>query len=261
MARIYPLFSSSKGNATFVGNASSGILIDVGVSCKKLIEGLAVNGLSVDAVKAVFITHEHSDHIQGLSVFTKKTKVPVFAQKETLTFLDNNNYIDKDSNLYIMDGQTVDICSMQVSCFDTPHDTERSCGYSVITEDKRKMCVCTDLGTVTDTVDKNLLGSDLVLLESNYDEKMLNEGKYPYYLKKRISSDHGHLSNSDSSKQVRRLIENGTTRIILGHLSQENNTPSVAENSALKALQGFERDKDYILNIAPVATRGMVITF
>lgn len=260
MARVYPLFSSSKGNSTFVGTPESGILIDAGVTCKRLVEALDYNGIPLDAVKAVFITHEHSDHIKGLSVFTKKTKVPVFAQEKTMKALCDNNCICPQSNLYIINDEPVDIADMQIHSFQTPHDTDQSCGYVIRINNGKKIAICTDLGEVTPIVDENLLGSDLVLIESNYDENMLKIGPYPYYLKNRISSDHGHLSNLDCAKQVRKLIHNGTTRIILGHLSQENNSPATAEATILSELLEFERDKDYILKVAPVNNNGMVLT-
>lgn len=260
MARVYPLFSSSKGNSTFIGTPQSGVLIDAGVSCKKLVEALEYNKIGLDAVKAVFITHEHRDHIKGLSVFTKKTKVPVFARKKTLKYICDKNCVCPQSNLYIISDEPVDLAGMQIHSFETPHDAEQSCGYVIKTNDGKKIVICTDIGEVTPIVDENLLGSDLVLIESNYDEQMLKTGPYPYFLKNRISSDHGHLSNIDCAKQVRKLIHNGTTRIILGHLSQENNTPAIAESAILNELSEFERDKDYILKVAPVNNNGMVLT-
>jgi phosphoribosyl 1,2-cyclic phosphodiesterase len=258
MARVYPLFSSSKGNATFVGSPSSGILIDAGVSCKRLSEGLEICGINVDAVKAIFITHEHSDHVSGLNLFSKKYNIPVFAQEKTLEGLIRNNRISSSVNASVVTQQGIEIDGMFVKCFSTPHDTEQSCGYRITMQDDKVITICTDLGNITSEVESNLVGSDLVLLESNYDEGMLKNGSYPYYLKKRILSDRGHLANNVCAKMVRKLLEKGTTRVILGHLSQENNTPSVAENAVLKELEGFCRNKDYILSVAPVATSGAV---
>ncbi len=256
MARVYPLYSSSKGNATFIGNSDSGILIDAGVSCKRLLEGLEICGLSAQAVKAVFITHEHSDHVSGLSVFTNKYKVPVFAQEKTLEHLIAYKRISPATQLCVVSENGVDTAGFFIKSFKTPHDSEESCGYKIITDDDKKIAVCTDLGSITPLVEGNLKGSDLVLLEANYDEAMLKSGIYPLYLKKRISSANGHLSNTDSATMVRKLLESGTTRIILGHLSQENNTPQIAEKAVLNNLHGFERDKDYILSVAPVQTKG-----
>lgn len=256
MARVYPLYSSSKGNATFVGSSSAGILIDAGVSCKKLVEGLDVCGLSPDAVKAVFITHEHSDHIAGLCVFTKKYNIPVYAEEKTLDYIISGNYISPQCKVRVIDEKGTEAAGMKITSFSTPHDTRQSCGYSIFTSDSKKITICTDLGEITATVQKNLEGSDLVLLESNYDEQMLKNGAYPYMLKKRIMSPHGHLANCQCAAQVEKLLRTGTTRVILGHLSQENNTPQVAEKTVLEQLGDFTRNKDYILSVAPVCTAG-----
>ncbi|MGN0613283.1 MAG: MBL fold metallo-hydrolase, partial [Porcipelethomonas sp.] len=142
-----------------------------------------------------------------------------------------------------------------------PHDTVRSCGYRIKTSDGRACAVCTDLGHVTETVRENITGCDLVLLESNYDEKLLRNGPYPYYLKERIRSDHGHLSNVDCAQQAAELIRTGTTQLILGHLSQENNTPYKADQTVEEGLSEFVRNRDYILEVAPVETTGKMVVF
>lgn len=259
MARIYPLFSSSSGNCTYIGGSDCGILIDDGISYSRLCKALELNGLSVDAIKAVFITHEHSDHTKGLAMLTKKKQVAVYAQAYTLDILNSCGAINNGLGEEIKD--CVEIAGMTVSCFNTPHDTHESCGYRIAFGDGKKCAVCTDLGYVTDNVEKNLLGVDAVLLEANYDVEMLRNGPYPYYLKTRIFSKNGHLSNVDSGKFAEKLVENGTTRIILGHLSQENNTPEIAESTIVKCLNNFRRNIDYILSVAPVETKGGFISF
>lgn len=260
MARIYPLFSSSKGNSTFIGSSKGGILIDAGVSFKRLSEAFQKSGLSFSSVKSIFITHSHSDHVKGLKMLTKKTGIPVFGQRETLEELLNGDLISPQSEVYELDSSAVS-ADMEINCFDTPHDTVRSCGYKIKTSDGRICAVCTDLGHITETVNKNILGCNLVLLESNYDEKMLKDGPYPYFLKERIRSNHGHLSNVNCAKQAAELIRNGTTQIILGHLSQENNKPYIADKTVEKGLSGFVRNRDYILDVAPVETSGKMAVF
>lgn len=260
MARIYPLFSSSKGNCTYIGSKESGILIDCGISYKRLCAGLEANDLSTDAIKGVFITHEHSDHTTGLKMLTKKTGVPVFAQSYTLDLLHDGGHIDERS--YSEDIKyDIWLDGMQIECFNTPHDTKESCGYKVTFKDGKTCAVCTDLGHITDTVEKYLLGTDAVLLESNYDVEMLRNGPYPYYLKTRIFSKNGHLSNNDCAKFAAKLVRHGTTRLILGHLSQENNTPETADYTVSCGLSEFTRNSDYILNVAPVQTAGMFVAF
>lgn len=261
MARIYPLFSSSKGNSTFIGTEKGGILIDCGVSFRKLSAALEINRLPLSAVQAVFITHEHSDHVAGLSMLTKKTGIPVYGQKRTLQRLCDADRIAPSSAVVDISGKTVTCADSEVSCFNTPHDTIQSCGYRIRTADDKLCAVCTDLGHVTDEVDEALLGCRLVLIESNYDESMLRCGPYPLYLKERILSPNGHLSNDNCGRQVARLIRHGTTHFILGHLSQDNNTPKLAEETVLSHLSEFTRCRDYLLGVAPVETNGGAVIF
>ncbi len=258
MARIYPLFSSSSGNAHFIGTPAGGILIDAGVSCRRLVNALRLNDIGPEAVRAVFITHDHSDHVSGLRVFENCFNVPVYASAGTVGWLCDNGHISEGREI----GGGVDVGGYFVTSFRTPHDAVESVGYKIHTPDGKICCVCTDLGHITEEVDSELKGSDLVLLESNYDESMLRNGSYPYILKQRISSSFGHLSNADSSREVRSLIENGTRRIILGHLSRENNTPRIAENTLIRELgSDFVRNRDYMLTIAPVETEGLGVVF
>ena len=253
MARIYPLFSSSKGNSTYIGSRESGILIDDGVSFTRLKKALELNGLSLEAIKAVFITHEHSDHINGLKVLTKKINAPVFARGRTLEYLCKGEHLNGE---YSEMTEGTEVCGMRVESFPTPHDSRESCGYKITFPDGKTAAVCTDLGYVTDEVESALLGTDCVLLESNYDVEMLRNGIYPFHLKTRIFGKTGHLSNPDSGAFAAKLIKSGTTRIILGHLSQENNTPEIAERTVVSCLNGFSRNSDYILSVAPVETSG-----
>ena len=258
MARIYPLFSSSSGNCTYIGSKEAGILIDDGVSFTKLKKALEINGLSLSSVKAIFITHEHSDHVKGLDMLTKKTSIPVFAQEITLKYLLGKNMLHKE---YFEIKQGVELCGYRVEPFETSHDTPQSCGYKITLPEGKTAAVCTDLGYVSDIVENALLGTDCVLLESNYDIEMLRNGSYPYYLKTRIFGNTGHLSNPDSGKFAARLIGSGTTRIILGHLSQHNNTPDIAEQTVVSCLGDYKRNSDYILSVAPVETAGGFVSF
>ena len=253
MARVYPLFSSSKGNSIYIGSKNEGILIDDGVSFSRLKNAMELNGLSVDSIKAVFVTHEHSDHIKGLAVLTKKIKAPVFARGLTLEYLLKSGAVSGEY-YEVTDGE--EVCGMSVECFSTPHDARESCGYKVTFPDGKSAAVCTDLGHVTEEIEKALLGTSCVLLEANYDVEMLRNGSYPYYLKMRIFSGNGHLSNIDSGKFAAELVKSGTEKIILGHLSQENNRPEIAENTVVSCLDGFRRNTDYILSVAPVQTSG-----
>lgn len=261
MARIYPLFSSSKGNSTFIGTEQAGILIDCGVSCKRLMNALAVNRIPTEAVKAIFITHEHSDHVSGLRQFTNKTGCPVYGQKRTLQRLMDGDKISASSRVIDMNGISIAAADMEVSCFNTPHDTIQSCGYKIHTSDGKKCAVCTDLGHITEEVHNALRGCRLVLLESNYDENMLRTGHYPLYLKQRILSQNGHLSNDSCAAEIEKLIRTGTTHFILGHLSQDNNRPHIADRTVQEFLTEYNRGKDYLLGVAPVETQGGAVIF
>lgn len=262
MARVYPLFSSSKGNATFIGNEKGGILIDAGVSCKMLTQALLDNGINPTAVQGIFITHEHTDHIKGLKIFTKNFHTPIFAGDKNLDYLISADHISPNSKADVIDidGKPLEFAGYKISAFSTPHDTRQSNGYKIITPDLKTITVCTDLGTVTENVHKNICGSDLILFEANYDELMLKNGNYPYMLKKRIASNHGHLSNNDSAAEIECLINTGTTRVILGHLSQQNNTPVVVRETIVNSLSEFKDGIDYILKVAPVSNEGEVVT-
>lgn len=259
MARIYPLFSSSKGNCIYFGDSECGILIDCGVSCKRICCALNENGVSPEAVKAVFITHTHSDHIKGLAVFLKKYKTPIYAQQTNLDILFDSGALPAGTVCNAVDGCLVNICGFEVSAFATPHDTPASCGYRVKCPDGKTAVLCTDLGEVTDTVREGLSGADLVMLESNYDAEMLRRGSYPPELKRRIRSDHGHLSNDDCAENLVRLAGQGTAFFVLGHISEENNTPETAERAAVSALLPLKRKQDYMLYIAPPAGGKAVI--
>lgn len=261
MHRIYPLFSSSKGNCTYISTDSGGMLIDCGVSYTRLCKALNTCGLDIHSVKAVFITHEHSDHVCGLKTLTRKTGAVVYGQSLTLDILSDEGMICSGCEDI---KESIDIDGVTVTAFNTSHDTKESCGYRIDFSDGCSCAVCTDLGYVSDTVRSALLGCKAVLLEANYDKDMLRTGPYPLYLKERIRSKFGHLSNDDSGEFAALLISSGAERIILGHLSQENNTPEAAEYTveSIIAKSGFQRSRDYFLSCAPVEnTNGGFISF
>lgn len=258
LARVYPLFSSSEGNCTYIGSSKCGILIDAGVSCKKIVTALSDNGIEPSAVNGIFVTHEHTDHIKGIKTLSSHFNIPVYAQGLNAQYLCDNGHIAKNTDCNVIENEIV-VGGFSVKAFTTPHDTRQSCGYKILTPDGKSVCVCTDLGEVTDTVHENLMHSDLVLLEANYDYNMLRNGPYPFLLKKRIMSSNGHLDNRDSAGELLRLVEGGTARLIIGHLSRHNNLPSLAENTITSLMPDLKRNIDYILMTAPVETGGEVM--
>ena len=254
MAKFCPLFSSSGGNSVYIGCGEDGILIDVGMSAKQTDIALHNIGVDPETIKAIFITHEHSDHVKGLRVFASKHKIKIYATKGTAFYLDNYELTEAKGGLSceVIDDKGFEAGSIFVKPFRTSHDARESCGYTVETPDGRKISLATDLGYITDTVHNAISGSDLVMLESNHDIRMLENGPYPYQLKERILSNKGHLSNDACAEEAVKLIENGTTRLFLGHLSKENNFPELAYQTTYAALSqaGMQEDNDYILKVA-----------
>ncbi len=254
MARFLPLFSSSSANSCFVGSGNSGVLVDAGASGLKTINALAEKSIAPADIKAILVTHEHSDHIKGLSAMIKYTKAPVVASAETLSAIEKHCNLPKDTVLTEINDEFA-LEDIRIGRFATSHDCVGSSGYCFNMPDGSKISVCTDLGIVTDTVRQSLYGSNLIYIESNHDIKMLKSGPYPPELKLRILSDKGHLSNISCAAELPRLLESGTTRFILAHLSQHNNLPKLAESTAVASLGdiGAKRNEDYILSAAKVS--------
>ena len=253
MARFVTLYSGSSGNSAYVGGRDAGILVDVGSSCRRTMKALEESQIELDAVKAIFITHEHSDHISGLQVFLSKHNVPVYASPEVAAYLADSGKLPAGTTLCEIGGEPVCEAGMMIESFDTPHDSLHSLGFRINTSDGRRIAIATDLGHLLDGIMKLLYGCDLVMIESNYDPEMLEFGPYPYMLKRRIFGRNGHLSNSECAAALPSLIASGTTRLVLAHLSKENNTPEVARSASSESLfsGGFSEGSDYLLEVAP----------
>lgn len=252
MAKFCPLFSSSTGNSIYIGGGDDSILIDVGISAKQTEQALWNIGVDANDVRNIFITHEHSDHIKGLKVFTKKHKSRVYMTAGTYEALTKTDALDNVDECRIISADGVDVGCMLIKPFAISHDCIEPCGYTVEISNGRKISVATDLGIMTDTVLDALKGSDLVMLESNHDVNMLQCGGYPYMLKRRILGVKGHLSNDDCATTLTKLIESGTTRFFLGHLSRENNLPQLAYQTSVCALSemGASEGDDYFIRVA-----------
>ena len=261
MSFCYSLCSSSKGNATYIGSQKYGVLIDAGLSCRQFCARMAALSIDPGAVQAIFITHEHTDHVKGLFQIAKTLCVPIYGSRSTLEALVKKEQIPSGAVLHEIRTQSAEYAGISVKPFSIPHDAADPLGYRISLPDGKVMCSCTDLGYVTEEVYENLLGSDFILLESNYDPEMLRCGPYPYPLKRRIASDHGHLSNNDCAAAVAALFSEGTTRFMLGHLSENNNRPEFAYHAALSVLNksGAEIEEDFNLYVAGPQNRGGVI--
>lgn len=252
MARFCSLYSSSSGNCTYIGSSQGGILIDIGVTAKRTELALSNIGVDPSTIRAIFVTHEHSDHIKGIKVFAARYKIPVYASAGTLAGMEKLEAVDSRVLTDVIPDSGIEAAGMFVRPFRTPHDSNESTGYSILTPDEKRIAVATDIGTVTETVMNSIWGSDLVLLESNHDVGMLRTGPYPYFLKERILSDVGHLSNESCAETAVKLVKSGTTRLVLGHLSKENNIPALAFETtrAAMTMAGAREDTDYLLSVA-----------
>ncbi len=256
MAKICQLFSGSTGNSTYIGCGAGGILVDAGVSCKRLVAALDDIGVDPKSLQGIFLTHEHTDHIQGVRVFASRYGIPVFGSQGTMCALEEQGLLTDGYDAYILDLPTLSVGDFEITSFPTSHDTPESLGYRVTLPDGNVVSVCTDLGFVSERVREGIIGSNAIVMESNHDVDMLKTGPYPFYLKERVLSRRGHLSNADCAAELPNLVKQGTTRFILAHLSRENNLPVLAQRTALAALkaQGMEENKDFLLQVAPVCS-------
>ena len=252
MARVCQLFSGSSGNSTFIGNSDGGILVDAGVSAKRLSAALTERGIDPESLSGVFVTHEHGDHIAGVRVFCSKYNIPLFATRGTLEILERDGHINGKFKTVELDYGEIELDGYKIKNFRTSHDSAESCGYKVELPDGRKAAVCTDLGFVSEEVKKALCKTDLLVFESNHDIDMLKTGIYPYSLKQRIMSPIGHLPNDACADALPLFVKNGVTRIILSHLSEHNNLPIYAKKAAVSSLlcENMREGTDYLLTVA-----------
>lgn len=261
MSIICPLFSGSTGNSTYIEIKEGGLLIDAGVSAKSIFQAISRINADISNIKAVAVTHCHSDHIKGLKTVLKKTGAKLVATEGTVEFLRNEDYILPNTEIVITNGDLQDIDGFGIKSFNTSHDSFGSCGYSVFLPNGKKFSLCTDTGIITEEIGDSISGSDVVLLESNHDIDMLKKGPYPPLLKVRIMSDVGHISNSVCAGQVLKLFKTGTSRFILGHLSLNNNTELLAQSASESVLMdlGAENGNDYILTVAKPNENGVTV--
>lgn len=252
MPRFTTLYSGSSGNAAVVEEEGSFLLIDVGASCRATVRALAEVGLSMENLKGVLVTHEHIDHIRGLNVFLRKYPVPLYAGLATLDALWHTGAVPDCAEMVAVDGRSEELCGFVVRGFRTSHDAVGSCGYRITTPSGAVVAFATDLGEVGREVLEELLGAQVVALEANYDREMLRNGPYPSYLKRRIASRRGHLSNDESASVVALLAAQGCNRFVFCHLSEENNHPNLVLQAMSQALcqQGIAPESSCLLQVA-----------
>lgn len=231
------LYSGSSGNSIFVGSDKTKILIDAGMPGKKIDEAFKAIGENPKEVKGIFITHEHSDHIKGVGIVSRKYDIPIYANEKTWSAMEKSLGKLKEYNIKIMDRRSiVEIDDLQIKSFNIPHDAIAPVGYTV-SNGAKNISIATDFGTYTEEIKENIKDSEIILLECNHDISMLKFGPYPYSLKRRILSEVGHLSNEDCGDAVVDLVKykQGKT-ILLGHLSGTNNLPDLAYQTVMNSL-------------------------
>ena len=222
--KITALASGSSGNCFYLDSGKGAILIDAGISTKRIVERMDALRLKPESVKGIFITHEHGDHTKGADVFARTFNVPIYATKGTIAsgFLCSN----EDMINSIKPGETVKIAGMEVEAFLKSHKAEEPVSFTI--SNGKRISVITDLGFACNRVNEAISDSDFLFLESNHDLKMLEHGPYPYFLKNWVKGDSGHLSNRQASLAVLEHSNKKLRNVVLSHLSSTNNTPKVA---------------------------------
>lgn len=246
------LFSSSKGNSLLVQNENTNILIDAGLPGIHITNELKKLGVEVKDIDAIVLTHEHSDHMRGIGVLSRKGDIPVYVHEEVEPVLRKQcGKFGEGNVITVREESPFFIKDMTLTGFDIPHDAIHPMGF-IIEDTKSRIGIATDMGIMMQSVTDRLKECSFVFLEANHDEKMLKTGPYPYALKKRILSSFGHLSNDASGQVALELIRGKTERIRLGHLSEQNNLTSVAYSTVKKHLEneGAREGTDYRLDVA-----------
>ncbi len=253
--RFCSIASGSSGNATYIGSDHAHILVDAGVSCKRITEGLKSLGIKPEELNGIFITHEHSDHICGLNVLIKKHRIPVFATGKTIEVLRQMKKFsgyDEDLIQIVEPDQTYSLRDLEINPFRISHDAVDPVAYRV-TSQRGSMAVATDMGIFDDYIVEHLKHVDVAMIEANHDIRMLECGKYPYNLKRRILGDKGHLSNENAGRLITRILHDNIKHLFLGHLSRDNNHPDIARHAVSHEIDVADcsyRGNDFPIEVA-----------
>ena len=246
------LYSGSSGNSLFVSHSKTKLLIDAGLSGKRIEQALC----SIDELPAqlggILVTHEHRDHIHGVGVLSRRYDLPVYANFATWESMRDSLGQIAEHNVRVFEtGRAFVIGDLQIEAFNTSHDAVESVGFT-IDSGCSSVGVATDTGVITPRIMEALKGRDLVVLESNHDPAMLEAGRYPFPLKQRIKGNHGHLSNEICGETVCTLVKEGLDKVVLAHLSEENNYPLLAYQTTARILEaeGIQPGEDLSLVVA-----------
>lgn len=250
MIRFISLISGSSGNASFISDGKTNLLVDCGMSGAKLKQALNSIDVLPESITALLITHEHIDHTRGAGVISRRYNIPVFATEGTHRNMDAGKLAEENINI-VKNGTPFELGSIAITPFAIPHDAAEPVGYTFNISGER-CAVATDIGRMNDTILDAVKGCKSVILESNHDIEMLRCGSYPFPLKQRILGEFGHLSNDVAAKTALELVKSGTEHIMLGHLSQENNRPEIAmlESYNLLSREGVSIGSDVTLQVA-----------
>ncbi|MGI5894669.1 MAG: MBL fold metallo-hydrolase [Candidatus Merdivicinus sp.] len=254
---FYNLCSSSRGNSSFLGDFSGGILFDVGIGIRNFAKALSYAEIAPEKIQAIFVSHEHTDHVQGLKAISHRYNIPIYGSRGTLESLVQSGILTGNEPINVLDSP-VEAGGFLVTPFATPHDSAESIGFHIDSPAGKSIAICTDLGYASETVMQGISGCDFVMLESNYDRKMLLNGEYPPFLKQRVNSRSGHLSNEQCAQMLEQLISSGTTQAVLAHLSEHNNRPELAHTYSADYLaqRGIQENIDYQIDVLPRFTVG-----
>lgn len=235
--KVCSLYSGSSGNSTLIAGEKTKILIDCGVSAKAAELALFNVGVAPESIKGIFITHEHSDHIKGVGIMSRKYNIPIYANENTWNAMsDKIGDVSLSCRRFIKNGSETYIDDLCIGSFCTSHDAADPVSYTISKENK-KISIVTDTGYISRNITDAIVGSQLILLESNYDPKMLSECTYPTVLKQRIAGKKGHLSNEACADTILGLIDSNIKYILLSHLSKESNTPETAFQTVKNRLE------------------------
>lgn len=260
--QVCVLASGSSGNCIYIGSDTTKVLIDAGLSGKRIEQGLEQIGVKGSDIDCILVTHEHRDHILGVGVLSRRYDLPIFANEKTWEAMEKSIGSIQSKNIKIFGGDYFDIKDFTIKPFSIPHDARDPVAFSIHTRKGHKITTATDIGHFNFTLEKNLQDSDLLVLESNHDLEMLKFGSYPLYLKRRIMSKKGHLSNEEAADAAVKVIKNSPVQLLLGHLSAENNIPELAlqtiswkmQSNGIKIGEDVKIDLTYRDKISKVIT-------
>jgi len=250
--KVCSIASGSSGNCIYVETKKTKLLIDSGLSGKTITQSLDTIGTKGNDLDGILVTHDHNDHVCGVGILSRKYDIPIYANFATWEEIKDKIGKVKEKNIKYFEDKPFEIKDFFIEPFSIPHDACDPVGFSLYGNSK-KMSIATDLGYIDSMILEKLYGADMVILEANHDVNMLTIGPYPYFLKRRVLSELGHLSNDSAGKALVKLVEMGSERALLAHLSRENNFPELAFQTVYNILKDNKIDvgQDILVDVAP----------